>query len=240
MKLRVVKAFEDGLDVLLKNPIIFAPALILAVVSAISNYYIYSYISESLFSFADVVRLVQLLISNVAITWLISLFVSPFIVKMVYDLKGNAAKKVKPASRTFSEMFSKTTRFIASKYLTMLISSGLCFLVIVLGYVALIIPGIYLSVRLGFYMSAIVIDDASVISSLKKSWKITKGNWWRIFGMYLLLGIVVYILSFVINFVLPASVFGIASSIASSAVIALIYTPWLLSMSTIAYMQIRR
>jgi uncharacterized membrane protein len=64
----------------------------------------------------------------------------------------------------------------ARKLLTYL-GAGIIYGVIVcIGCVFLILPGIYLALRLQYYMALIVEEDAGVIESLKKSWEITEGH----------------------------------------------------------------
>ena len=47
---------------------------------------------------------------------------------------------------------------------------------ILLGFFILILPSIYLSLRLQYYTALIIEEDAGAIESLKKSWEITKGH----------------------------------------------------------------
>jgi uncharacterized membrane protein len=45
------------------------------------------------------------------------------------------------------------------------------------GFILLIIPGIILSIRLGFFDYLIVDKNSRIVESLKKSWEITKGQY---------------------------------------------------------------
>jgi membrane-anchored glycerophosphoryl diester phosphodiesterase (GDPDase) len=63
----------------------------------------------------------------------------------------------------------------------------MCFLLVLAGCIALIIPGLYVSYRLMFSLYATVIDNSSVIDSLSSSWELTKGRWWLVFRSYLLI-----------------------------------------------------
>lgn len=56
-----------------------------------------------------------------------------------------------------------------------ILTHALYSLIILLGFVFFIIPGIYLAIRLFFYDYAIVDKNSSVIGSLKESWQITQG-----------------------------------------------------------------
>jgi membrane-anchored glycerophosphoryl diester phosphodiesterase (GDPDase) len=63
----------------------------------------------------------------------------------------------------------------------------MCFLLVLAGCIALIIPGLYVSYRLMFSLYATVIDNSSVSDSLSSSWELTKGRWWLVFRSYLLI-----------------------------------------------------
>ncbi|MDR1645027.1 MAG: glycerophosphoryl diester phosphodiesterase membrane domain-containing protein [Tannerellaceae bacterium] len=47
---------------------------------------------------------------------------------------------------------------------------------ILLGTLVLLLPAIYVAIRLMFYQAFIIEEDAGIIESLKKSWQITKGQ----------------------------------------------------------------
>ncbi|MBB2996602.1 glycerophosphoryl diester phosphodiesterase membrane domain-containing protein [Paeniglutamicibacter cryotolerans] len=49
----------------------------------------------------------------------------------------------------------------------------------------------FLSVRLLFAPAAIVAEAVGAFASLKRSWVLTRGSWWRLFGIVLLCGLVV-------------------------------------------------
>ncbi|MDR3142147.1 MAG: glycerophosphoryl diester phosphodiesterase membrane domain-containing protein [Tannerellaceae bacterium] len=55
--------------------------------------------------------------------------------------------------------------------------AGLLYCILVfIGTLLLIIPGIYIALRLQFFVQLIVEEDAGIIESLQKSWNITKGQ----------------------------------------------------------------
>ena len=64
----------------------------------------------------------------------------------------------------------------AGKILTYFLASIICGVLVALGTILLIIPGIYLYLRLQFFMCFIVEEDAGIIDSLKRSWVITDGQ----------------------------------------------------------------
>jgi len=68
-----------------------------------------------------------------------------------------------------------------------LFASILYGVIVILGTILLIIPGIYLAIRLWFYDYFIVDRKAGIIESLRRSWRITQGNVWNLFLFFLLL-----------------------------------------------------
>ena len=77
------------------------------------------------------------------------------------------------------------------QYLLRMIAASILYGLAVLGgFILLIIPGIYLALRLQFYSYVILDKDTGVIDSLKRSWKLTEGNVINLFlFMFLLIGI---------------------------------------------------
>lgn len=93
------------------------------------------------------------------------------------------------------------------KIFTYLIASILMTVVVVLGLCLFIIPGIYLALRLQFAVAFIVEEDAGIMESLRRSWKITEGQTLRLFLLALamfgiaLIGLILFIVG--IFFVTP-------------------------------------
>ena len=56
---------------------------------------------------------------------------------------------------------------------------------ITIGFICLIVPGIFLLLRLGSYMNAIVEKDMGIMESLKYSWNLTSGNGLNLFVIFL-------------------------------------------------------
>ena len=73
----------------------------------------------------------------------------------------------------FRRARSQTRRLILGYFLLLLISISAPYL--------LIIPGIYLSVRLGFVLHGITVDNLSFTRGIRHSWNLVKGHWWSTF-----------------------------------------------------------
>lgn len=59
-------------------------------------------------------------------------------------------------------------------------------LALVVGFLLLIVPGVWISVKLYFGAQAAVVDRASPVAALRRSAELTQGRWWSTFGRLLL------------------------------------------------------
>jgi hypothetical protein len=56
-------------------------------------------------------------------------------------------------------------------------------IVVVLGAICLIVPGIFLGVALYFSAQAVVAEDRSTVDAMRRSRDLVRGQWWRVFGI---------------------------------------------------------
>jgi uncharacterized membrane protein len=63
-------------------------------------------------------------------------------------------------------------------------------IVVILGLVLLIIPGVILAIRLQYTTYLIVDKNLGPIEAIKKSWSVTRGNTWNLFFFGILLGLI--------------------------------------------------
>ena len=90
--------------------------------------------------------------------------------------------------------------------------AGLIFTVVVIvGLALLILPGYYLAIRLQFFLASIIEEDTGIITSLKRSWEVTKGQEMSLFLLLLVeKGIVLIGLAFfVIGIFMAAPLIGL-------------------------------
>jgi hypothetical protein len=109
---------------------------------------------------------------------------------------------------------------------------------IALGFVALILPGVYLAVRWFFVPQAVVIEGARGPQALSRSAQLVQGFWWRTFALVLLANVAVAIPSFL----LLAPFAEIAEStdravwaMVGSAITTSVTTPFVALYSTLLY-----
>lgn len=104
-----------------------------------------------------------------------------FLVAPVFEFGANlmfvhAVRKIKPEFETLIKGFSEN-------YLSIILANLLVFALVVLGFFALIIPGIIIACRLCFVPYIIMDKKLDPIEAVEYSWKLTKGHGWTIFFM---------------------------------------------------------
>jgi hypothetical protein len=57
------------------------------------------------------------------------------------------------------------------------------------GFVLLIVPGVYLAVKLFFVPQTVVIDGARGLDALRESSDLVRGFWWRTFGLVVVINL---------------------------------------------------
>lgn len=97
---------------------------------------------------------------------------------------------------TVGQAFNQANRRLLHLILVYIMYSVL----VLAGFIALIIPGLYVSYRLIFSLYVTVIDNSSALDSLSSSWELTKGRWWLVFraSFLILFGVLVPILLIVL------------------------------------------
>ncbi len=180
-KLDTGKIIEGSFRMLVENKAILTVAIIGAIVSAVFGFLLIS----------SVFLLSVPLIIVLGIAWiLVSIYLSGVAIAAAsgkMDLNDALAKA-------------------GSRYLPLLGTTILSIIIIILGFIALIIPGIYIMIRLALASPATVLENRSPVDSLKRSWAITAGNWWSIFWILFAIGIVVAIIRII--FSIPSPVLG--------------------------------
>jgi len=80
-----------------------------------------------------------------------------------------------------------------------IVASVLYLIAIMLGYVLLIIPGIFLGLNLAFYALCIVLEGDGIIESLKHSYRLMWGHWWRTAIISTVVFVIYYVFSLAIQ-----------------------------------------
>jgi uncharacterized membrane protein len=133
-----------------------------------------------------------------------------------------------------------------------LIASLLMGLVILLGFLLMVIPGVILAVGLAVAIPALVLETGRGASgALSRSWELTRGSRWRIFGLGLTLFVLLYIpvvaISGLVAVLVPrgaAAGFGASSTativaLAIGGVVQLFIYPLFYCVLTVTYYDLR-
>lgn len=113
-------------------------------------------------------------------------------------------------------------RFTISKLLSIWVLEIIVGVIVILGLIALVVPGIILAIMFSLVLPVLLIENPGVIESLGRSRELVGGRWLKTFAFLLVLGIIVSIASLIGNGI--GSLFGSGSTFVSDLVSAL-YTP---------------
>ncbi|MFS8779311.1 glycerophosphoryl diester phosphodiesterase membrane domain-containing protein [Synechococcus sp. W55.1] len=94
-----------------------------------------------------------------------------------------------------------------SRAVPLVFGSILLVLIVSLGMLLFVLPGIYWGIRLAFTLCAIVLEDKGATEGLGYSWNLVRGRWWGVFwaslavlAVALIFGIAIAILAILISF----------------------------------------
>ncbi|MGY4590326.1 hypothetical protein ACVWXF_000971 [Thermostichus sp. MS-CIW-40] len=114
-----------------------------------------------------------------------------------------------------------------SKAVPLVFGSILLVLIVSLGMLLLVLPGIYWGIRLAFTLCAIVLEDKGATEGLGYSWNLVRGRWWGVFWAFLavalIFGIAILMISFFVGGILGdtlgAAVVGNAAATAVAPIL---------------------
>jgi hypothetical protein len=109
-------------------------------------------------------------------------------------------------------------------------------LVVGVGFILFIIPGIIFLVFLSVSVAGFIIERLGAVDSMKRSWRLVGGHWWHTFGVI----IVAAILAGIVNGILTA--IGGSSFLGSwifSSIAQIITAPWVALVYVLLYIDLR-
>lgn len=172
------EAIKFGWGVMKSHFWFFGAALvILTVIQAIPN--ILTYIGYRTGSSA--LAILMTAVSMTVFSWtvlVITLVINLGFIKIALQLHDNQPVQL-------SMLFSQY-RFLIKYLLASIIYS----LIVLVGFLLLIIPGIIFAIRFKYYSYLIVDQGLGPIEALRQSWRMTKGNVWNLFLLGVLLGLI--------------------------------------------------
>jgi Membrane domain of glycerophosphoryl diester phosphodiesterase len=141
----------------------------------------------------------------------------------------------------------ESLRYALGRLLPLIVAYLLVTAIVLVGLVLLIIPGIWIAVKLAMVFPTVVFERKGPFGAIGRSWTLTRQNWWRTFGTLL----VVFLISFVLQLVLGGVAGGILGASDSGELtvaivltlvnlltLALTYPLWA-SVTTVLYYDLR-
>ena len=113
-------------------------------------------------------------------------------------------------------------RFTASKILRLWVLGLLVGIIVLLGFIALIVPGIILAIMLCLAFPVLLIEGKGVTESMTRSRRLVGGKWLKTFAFFFVLGIIVGVIGIVGSLI--GDLFGPGRTIATGLISAL-YSP---------------
>jgi hypothetical protein len=196
------KVLRDGLDIYKRSAVtIWVVTLILVIPVAILRYF-----------------------EQDTKSWILGLIASVAALILELYLTGALVKVVKEAEEEGSAPVSTAGSLIGSvtpKLIPLLIMGIIVAICTSVGFVLLIIPGIFVLLVWSVCVPAMMVEDRGIFDSLGRSYNITNGNRWRMIGLAIVLAIIYLVIFFIA--VLLAAIAPIIGVIAFVVVGVLLY-----------------
>ena len=111
-------------------------------------------------------------------------------------------------------------------------------LIIMVGFLLLIVPGIILSVWFAFASYILILENAGITDSLRRSREYVRGRWWGVFGRLILVSIVAFAIT-----VAGAMIFSFIPSEAISGLletaVSLVLVPFMMAFVYLMYKDVK-
>jgi hypothetical protein len=168
------------------------------------------------------------------------------IVAVALSLLAVGAQTVAVASRYLGRTISVGQAYsaIGADTLWVLFLSAIAAgIVIGIGLILLVIPGIYLAVRLAFVSQAVVLERSGVSQAFRRSWSLVEGSWWRVFGIaivtFVIVAIVGSIIQQIIGALLGSGTSGVVLRTLISGAVQLVLRPYAFTVLILLYFDLR-
>jgi MFS family permease len=93
---------------------------------------------------------------------------------------------------------------------------------------------VYLAVRWTFFLQAALLEHLGPVAALSRSWDLVKGNWWRVFGIMLVVSIIAVGISLILGLIPMLATTPLGSMLA-----VILATPIAVTASTLLYYDLR-
>src|SRR2546425_402265 len=155
---------------------------------------------------------------------LVLLVVVIFFVNIVFSTiaEGSAINLASEQITKGQVNFGASIRFAVSRLLSIWALSIIVGIIVVIGFIALIVPGIILAIMFSLALPVLLIENKGVTESMGRSRQLVSHRWGKTFGTFLVLGIIVLIASLIFSAI--TAPLGIAAPVVNGILSAL-YQP---------------
>jgi len=166
---------------------------------------------------------------------LLLLLVVIFVVNIVFSAiaEGSAVKLASEQIAKGQASLGASVGFAVSKLLSIWALSIIVGIIVVLGFIALIVPGIILAIMFSLALPALLLENKGVIDSMGRSRELVSHRWGKTFGTFLVLGIIVIIASIIVG-AITAILGGIIGAVVNG-ILSAIYQPLLPILMAVYY-----
>lgn len=141
--------------------------------------------------------LIGLVIFGGIVSWIISSIATGMVVKSASDI-------IEKGAGNLQESFN----FAMSRLLSLLAASVITGVLIFVGFLLLVIPGIILLIIFSLVVPAIIIEQKGVFDSLGRSSKLVSSRWLKTFALLIVVGLIIVVISLIVSvLLLPGYVF---------------------------------
>ncbi len=139
-------------------------------------------------------------------------------------------------------------RYGLSRLLPLLVAYFVISIAVGLGLIALVIPGVFLAIKWSITFPAIVAERTGAFDGMTRSWELTRGTWWRVFGALVVVLLISFVLVFLVLVAFGAALassdsisettFAVLITAVSIAALAIVY-PLTAAIVTVLYYDLR-
>lgn len=124
-----------------------------------------------------------------------------FVVNIVFSTiaQGSAIKLASEQITKGQVSFGASVRFVVTKLLSIWALSIIVGIIVFLGIIALIVPGIILAIMFSLALPVLLIENKGVLDSMGRSRELVRHRWGKTFGTFLVLVIIVLIASLIVS-----------------------------------------
>src|SRR3989454_9729270 len=132
---------------------------------------------------------------------LVLLIIVIFFVNIVFSTiaQGSAIKLASEQIKKGQVDFGASIRFAVSRILSIWALSIVVGIIVVLGFIALIVPGVILAIMFSLALPVLLIENKGVTESMGRSRQLVSHRWGKTFGTFLVLGIIVLIATLIFS-----------------------------------------